>query len=263
MSSTVSVPEDRIRPLGAGEAALAALPFLLFGAASLAAHLDAFRTAPAGLTEWQALLIHPYLVFNWLALIGLFAGLLAGFPRWAFAYLAWAVYYLWWWWSGSIYGHPVNGWIAAPFLGVIALALLIRRSWQPLRGILSGLWLDWTLLSFALYVFYAAMFIIFDENHHPWLLLFIAAAALLAGLGAWGYFRIRGAVGRVLALLGGILACALLSMLSYATWDYRAYYNLPPSMDRANLAGVIFMAVLAVLMLGNGLLARWRLRRTA
>ena len=48
-----------------------------------------------------------------------------------------------------------------------------------------------------------------------------------------------------------------------ATWDYRAYFNLPESAQKVNLVGQIFFAILAVLMLGNALLACWRQTRHA
>ena len=88
---------DGVSPLSAAQAGLAALPFLAFGISSMASRLEFFHTTPASLPLWQILLIHPYLVFNWLILIGLGAGLLAGFPRWAYSFLGWALLFGWWW----------------------------------------------------------------------------------------------------------------------------------------------------------------------
>lgn len=52
------------------------------------------------------------------------------------------------------------------------------------------------------------------------------------------------------------------SRYHYATWDYRIYYGLPESAGRISLVRVIAAGFVALLMLANGLLARWRLRRS-
>jgi hypothetical protein len=143
------------------------------------------------------------------------------------------------------------------------IALLVRRSWQPLRTLLAGLWKDWTLLSLTLYILYGWTFMLSDENHHPYLLVFIAAATLAISLGAWGYFRSTSPMRRVLALVGGLFLAILLAVINNATWDYRAYYNLPESASSVSLVGLIFFVGLIIFMLGIGWLALRRRRRDA
>ena len=247
---------DAVRPLTAGEAALAALPFLLFGLSSIVAHLDFFRTGPASLPLWQVLLIDPYLVFNWLVLIGLGVGLLTSFPRWAVSYLGWALLFGWWWSGMRFYGYSIGWKIWLPLLAVILVPLLLRRSLQPLRRLFSGLWGDWTLLSFGLYILYAYVWMLSDENHNPYLLAFIAATALAVTLGAWGYFRAASPLRRVLSLLGGLLLASLLSLFSASSWDYRAYYGPPENSQNISLVSLVAFAILAVVMLATALLAR-------
>jgi hypothetical protein len=254
---------DRIRPLSAVQAGAAALPFLAFGIASMASKLELFHTYPANIPMWQILLIDPYLVFNWLILLGLGAGILAGFPRWAYSFLGWAIVFAWWWSDMRFYGYSLDWKIWLPLLGVFALTLLMRRSWQPVRALLAGIRMDWTLFSLSIYIFFGWGTLVFDENHHPYLLAFIAATALAFSSGAWGYFRSTAPLRRVLALVGGLFLATILSMITYATWDYRAYYNLPESTRNVNLFGLFFFAGLALLMLGNGWLAEWRRRRDA
>jgi hypothetical protein len=181
--------EDNIRPLTVAQAAIAVLPFLAFGLSNMWMNSSFYLNYPTGLPLWQTLLIHPDLVFNWLVLIGLGIGLLAGFPRWAFTYLGWAVLFGWWWSDMGFYGYHMGAEIWLPFLGIFLLALLIRRSWQPLRTLFTRLWGEWTLFSFSIYILYAHVSILYDENHHPYLLAFIGATALATALGAWGYFR--------------------------------------------------------------------------
>ena len=255
--------QDGIEPLSAVQAGIATLPFLVFGISSLVSKLEYFRVGPASLPLWLVLLITPYLIFNWATLIGLGAGLYLDFPRWAFSYLGWALLYVWWWSDMGFYGYHMDWKIWYPLLAVFVICLALRRSWQPLRSMFDGIWRDWTLLSLAIYILYAHVYMLFDENHHPYLLLLIAATTLALSAGAWAYFRSASPMRRVLWLMGGLLVAAGLSALSYATWDYRAYYGLPESTGRVNLIGIIFPAVLALILLANGLLARWRLRRRA
>jgi len=67
-----------------------------------------------------------------------------------------------------------------------------------------GLWQDWTLLSMVLFTLFSFTIILFDENHHPQLTVFIASATLFACLGAWGYFRLGSPILRTLALFGSL-----------------------------------------------------------
>jgi hypothetical protein len=163
----------------------------------------------------------------------------------------------------GFFGYQVGNLIWLPLLVVFAASLLLRRSWEPVRRLLAGLWADWTLLPFALYILFGWVYMVADENHHPYLLLFIAFTTLALSLGAWGYFRAGTPMRRVLALLGGLLLAVLLSTLNEATWDYRAYYGLPPGPQEVSLVGLVLFLILAFLMLGIGLLARWRLDRRA
>lgn len=261
--STSSNYQDGIQPLPARQALIAVLPFLAFGLSSLVSKLEYFHTGPASLPLWQVLLITPHIMFNWLLLIGLGIGIFLGFPRWAFSYLGWALLFAWWWSDMGFYGYSVGWKIWLPLLGVIIIALAIRRSWQPLRALFTGLWKEWTLLSLALYIFYSFVYMEYDENHHPYLLLFIAITTVVIGAGAYAYYRSASPLRRVLWLMGGIIGAAVLSATSYATWDFRTYYGLPEGAQRDSLIGIIFAVVLGAIMLVNGLLARWRMKRAA
>ncbi len=263
METTPSDLSTGVSPLSPFQAGLAALPFAAFGLACIAERLmpSPGIVAPLGLA--QVVVRSPYLWFGILCLIGLGVGLVKGFPRWTASYLAWSLLFCWWYSNGTTYGYRWDWkvWLALPL--VLLLAALLRRSWHPLRQMLVSLWQDWTLASFALFTFFASSFILFDENHHPLLLLFIGVSALAAAVGAGAYFRLRASIPRVLALAAGLLLLAVLSTWSYATWDYRAYYNLPAGGSQIELVSVYFALGLGVLMLANGLLVRWRSRRAA
>jgi hypothetical protein len=255
--------QNGILPLSPLQAAIAALPFLAFGVSSLASRLEVLHTYPASLPLWKVLVIDPFLAFNWIILVGLGICLFVGVPRWGYAYLGWALLFVWWWSSMRFYGYTLGWKIWLPLLAALLIPLAIRRSWQPMQALFVGMWKDWTLLSLGIYILYGFLYMIFDENHSPYLLAFIAVTTLALSAGAWGYFRARVPMRKILALLGGLLAATALSMLSESTWDYRTYYNLPENAGNVNLVGLIAAVILVLLMLGNGLLARWWLKRGA
>jgi hypothetical protein len=252
---------DGIPPLSLAHASLAVLPFLLFGLSSFVSKLDIIPIDPFSTPLAQILILNPFLLFNWLILVGLGISLFLDFPRWGYAYLGWAILFAWWWQGMGFYGYFLGGLMWLLPLGFVVIALLVRRSIQPLRALLRGLWQDLTLLAFALYILYSFVFMLYDENHNPYLLILITATTLAMSLGAWGYFRANSPLRRVLALIGGLLLATIISIIDNATWDFSAYYGLPEGSQNANLVGIIFFAILALLMVGLGLLAYWRHER--
>lgn len=251
---------DGTVPLPPLQAALAVLPFLLFGISSIAVKMESVHISPP--PSWQALLIYPQFIFNWLVLLGLAAGIIAGFPRWAFSYLGWALLLACFWTNMTFFGQRLSGQAWLLLAAVVLVSLLIRRSLQPVRAILNSLWRDLTLLPFGIYILYAALYITADENHHPYLLLFIAASTLAACLGAWGFFRSASPLRRVLALMGGLALVVFLDIWNSLTWDFAAYYNLPQGSPwEGILVGAVFLLISSVLYLGLAWLTQWRNRR--
>ena len=249
-----------LAPLPSGQASLAVLPFLLYGLAAMLQQVWHPAVSATPPPVWELFLKMPYLWFGMVCLVGLLIGLLKGFPRWAQAYLGWTLYFCWWWSNMSTYTYRWDAKVWLAPLGVLLLAVLLRRSLRPVRELLSSLWQDWTLPSFALYIFYCGVSILFDENHHPLLLLFMAAVTLVGAAGAWAYFRLRFAFPRVFTLGGALLAMALLQIWSYGTWDFHAYYHLGPGPKYDWGTLWISLAVVAVMLVPA--LAAWlRVRR--
>ena len=192
-------------------------------------------------------------------LIGLGVGVLAGFPRWAYSYLSWALILAWWLSDMGIYGVYIldnRMWLLP--LGVFVLALLVRRSLAPLHAVLAGLWSEWTLLSLGIYSFFAWFGVMYDENHHPYLLVFIIASTLAVCTGSWFYFRKTAAIQRVLSLVTGLIALMVIVGINNATWDLRAYYNLPESAYDIIPIGMAFFALILGLMYLTGYLSQKR-----
>jgi hypothetical protein len=248
MNANLEIQRDGIEPLSPLQTGVAVLPFLLFGILSMLSKTSLIPTQ----------FFNPFQLFYWIVLTGLGIGLLAGFPRWTYAYLGWSLIFIVWWSGFTIYGYSIGN---LPLLGVFLFTLLIRRSWLPLRSMPVGLWRDWTLLSLAIYVLYGFVFMLYDSNHHPYLLAFMAFTTLAISLGAFGYFHAVSPLRRVLALSAGLLVAAVFSGISEATWDFASYSGLPSSTAGYNYFALAFSAGLGLVMLGNGLLARWRLSR--
>jgi hypothetical protein len=234
------------------QALLGVLPFMAYGLVSISIH---FGNSLPRLPIW----LHPFLLFIALVLIGLGAGVLAGFPRWAYSYLSWALILAWWLSDMGIYGvYRLDNRMWLLPLGVFILALLVRRSMAPLHALLAGLWSDWTLLSLGIYSFVAWLGVMNDENHHPYLLVFIIASTLAVCAGVWFYFRQTAAIQRVLSLITGLIAMMVIVGINSATWDWRAYYNLPESAYDISPMGVAFIALILALMYLTGYLSQKR-----
>jgi hypothetical protein len=260
MRTNVIDRSDGIPPLTPAHAGLAVLPFLLFGLSSLVDRQNIFPYYP-GVPLYQLLITNPFLVFNWLILVGLGISLFLGFPRWGYSYLGWAILFGWWWQGLRFSGYELGWSVWLLLLGVVLIALLVRRSIQPLRNLFNGLWQDWTMLAFAIYILYSFVYMLYDSNHNPYLLILITASTLAVSLGAWAYFRANSPLRRVLSLIEGLLLATIVSIIDNATWDFSAYYGLPEGAGNANLVGIIFFVVLALMMGGIGLLAYWRAQR--
>lgn len=264
METTGSDLRGGIPPLSSGQTRLAVLPFLLYGLAAMLAQVWHPAVSAFPPPVWELFLKITYLWFAVFCLIGLLIGLLKGFPRWAQAYLGWMLYFCWWWSNMSTYTYRWDAKVWLAPLGVLLLAILLRRSLKPVRDVLLSLWQDWTLPSLALFIFYCGVSILFDENHHPLLLLFMAAVTLAGAAGAWAYFRLRFAFPRVFSLGGALLAMALLQIWCYGTWDFHAYYNLGPGpkYDWGTLwITLMWAGVLLVPALAAWLRARRKIRR--
>jgi len=243
MNNTIS---NKINPTSSFQAFLGVLPFLAYGLVSMWFH---YGNSIPRLPIW----LHPFLLFDAFVLIGLGAGVLAGFPRWAYSYLGWALILAWWLSDMGIYGvYRLDNRMWLLPLGVFILALLMRRTMAPLHTLLAGLRNDWTLLALGIYIFFAWLGVMYDENHHHYLLFFIIASTLVVSIGAWFYFRQTAAIQRVLSLVIGLVALIVIGGVNSATWDWRSYYNLSESANEISPIGLAFFVLILALMLLTG-----------
>jgi len=219
--------------IGAGkrhwDAFLGILPFLLAGVLFMVIRFDLpFHIG------------YPVAAFLIICLIGLWIGMLRGFPRWTFSFMGWSVVMSYWstgmpLFTFNAFYDPnampdlmgLRAWI--PLLIVLGLGSWMGRSTKPLKKLASAIWYDWTLLSLSIYSFAAFILLIYDENHHPYLLAFIAAGTFAICIAVWIFMQSDVSWKQVLSLVTGFVIALIVSNISYATWDYATYYNLPPA----------------------------------
>lgn len=247
-------------PTSRRAALLGALPFLAYGLASMLGKLTFDRIHPA---------IYIWIGLYGFILIGLLIGWVKGFPRWSYAYLGWALVLAWMWsnyntpgWKIMGYTLPFSvpwGWLLLDLVVLIALAW--TRSLRPLKQFFVGIWNDWTRLSFILFVFPAWFACMYDENHSPYLLLFMLGSTLAITSAAYMYARKSNGLLRILTLLTGTLVALAFNWICDSTWDFAAYYHLPPSHDPWYMAifrWSIALALIALFLLGPALLSLLR-----
>ena len=236
----MSKKNEYIFPSTRWQAFIGTLPFLAFGIVSMIGKMD--LSYPPRFTYY-------HLAFYGLALIGFLIGWIREFPLWSFSYLGWSLVFAWWWTGISIHGTNWGYRVWLPFGIMVLLALLLTRSLRPIKKFLQDIWHDWTRLSLAMFALGSWMFLIFDENHPPYLLLFILATTVAASAGAWFFLRSASLLGRVLSIITSFIGVAVITGISYATWDWRAYYGLPPSDQVLNNLGLAPIGVLLWLLI--------------
>ena len=186
-------------------ALLATLPFVLFGLISMLTEL-ALPVSSGNV----------YLLFSIAVMFGLLIGIATNFPIWTYSYLGWAVVFAFMW---------SMSWLM--LLVAIGIGLLLARSFRPLRQCIHGIGEDWTILSFMMYAFVAFTLLIYDEDHHPYLAVFMLGSTLVISLGAWFYLRNTVIWKKLVSLFLGFVFAYIISYISYVTWDWAAYNGFP------------------------------------
>ena len=236
----MSTQNEHISPSTRWQALIGVLPFLAFGIVFMIGKMD---------QVYDPRVIYTYLAFYILALSGLLIGWIRGFPLWSYGYLGWSLVFAWIWSNVTINGTywGYQSWML--FWIVVLIALLWTRSLSPIKKIFRDIWNDWTRLTFVMYAFAAFVALIYDENHHPYLLLFMAVATLIVTAGAWFFLRSSNMIGRILSIVVSFIAASVPMGISYLTWDWRAYYGLPTSETWYGNLGVAPIGILFWLLI--------------
>jgi hypothetical protein len=209
-----------VRSSDSWPAALAtALPFLVCG---LTMVLERIVTPDMyGRTGLPPAPLLVQLIGYLILLVGLGAGWVKGFPRWAYGYISLAYVAMLWWMdlaapqlqslgvSISNDWHERLGWRALIPVGLMAVTALVwTRSLHPLRQLVTGVWEDWTRLSLVLYGFFVWLMLVIgsDSFHHPLLNVSMLVSTCILALGAGAYARVGGTWRGVAVLLLALFA---------------------------------------------------------
>jgi len=230
------------------EGLLGMAPFLIFG-------LSVF---PYGLwfgwvTFW------PRTVGYLLLLLGFGVGWVKGFPRWSYPYVAIVLMYTLWWTDvatpgltllnhtfrrGELWG--LRAWI--PFSAMAAICLLLTRSLRPLLRFFTGVWRDWTRLSFGLYgLMPLLVWVSFDEVNRSYQFPYLVVSMVLLAGGALAYMRGGRAQERVFALLAGLGLAWTVTTIGVATyWHGRQDFWMREPGNGYQMAGTMLIALVVL-----------------
>ena len=171
---------------------------------------------------------------GYLMVLGLLLkGWLAGFPRWIYPYLSYAIIFPLYLSSAStpglelfglpLWGKEMWGWRAFVPLELIAMLALIfsRPPWGNLLRLVRNIWEDWTLAAFCLFgLMPLVVFFSLDEVEHSFSFWPQITGALLISLGAFLYMRLVRPGLRFLALLASsFFAVAVMSGSADYYWQ--------------------------------------------
>ena len=178
----------------------------------------------------------------WVAVL---AAWVRGFPRWSFSYWGFTLLIVLYLsnFSGTIFGYDFTGswWVWVPVVIIPVIVLIWRRSLQPLYQLLSALWQDWTLLSFAFYGTLPLFLLLAYEEVDNTMLMRLVSFLILAA-GAVVYMRSAKIWQRFASLLAGFSltwAVALIYLAIYwngrlvplngviTTWRTPINWNIP------------------------------------
>ncbi len=204
-------------------------PFLIIGLATI---IIEWPTDVISLPVWSSylgggLFLGGYLVLS----VGLGVGWVQGFPRWSYPYAGYVLIFARYMMHVAtpglrIFGHTFQrnelwGWRSwIPFLVVAVIALAITRSLRPLFRLVTGVWKDWTRLSFGLYgMMPLAVPIALDEVDNSYQLPYMLLLTLILVEGALAYMRSTRTWQRALALLVGTAsAVAVMAVGTVVYW---------------------------------------------
>ncbi len=233
------------------EAFLNVLPFAVFGVVCMIGKIR---------VPWIG--IYVSLTFYFFVLLGLLIGLVKGAPRWTYSYLGWSLVFAWHWsnmntYGLKIFGFQINHWswqMWPPFFVATGIALLWTRSLHPLRQLVRGIWQDWTLASLMMYTFVAFTGLIYDENHHPLLFLFMTLSTITISIAAWIYLSSTDIKKNFVSLLAGFVLALSITWICNSTWDWYTFYGLPRP---AAVAWYVTIFRSSIMVLFWGLILFW------
>jgi hypothetical protein len=189
-----------------------------------------------------------------LPVTGYAIGWIKGFPRWSYPYVGVSLI------GGlslmnastpglSFFGYDVFGrepwgwrsWI--PLLIATAIALIVSRSFRPVKKFFANGWADWTLFTFGMLGWVPWFFdISFDDIDIHYSRYFIISLNIITVLAAYAYMRSSKIWQRVLALVVGIMIPVVVASIGSSL-----YWSENGWVDIAGVTKISFYVVLVML----------------
>lgn len=198
----VSTQDEFISPSTKWQAFIGALPFWAFLVSSIITKFDHILIIRSLDVE---------MVVYCLSLVGLLIGWIHGFPLWSYSYLGWSLVLAWSNTNFSINGIHWGYQVWIPFGFIMSTAILWTRSHAPIKNLLRDIWNDWTRLMLIMYAMNAWVFMLFDENHNSYLLLYMLASTIAVSSGVWFFMRSSTLKSRICSIAGSYFAAAIVS----------------------------------------------------
>jgi hypothetical protein len=207
-----------------------------------------------GWIDWTSSLGDFLFTMNFLLpVIGFGIGWVKGFPRWSYPYVGASLIAGLFLMNASTpgrsffgyetFGRELWGWRSWIPLGLATLvALIVSRSFNPLKKFFTNGWEDWTLFTFCMFGWLPELVeISFDEIDNHYTLYFIISLNILIVLAAYAYMRSSSIWQRVLALTIGIVVPVVVASIgSTLYWLENGW------VDPAGVAKISFYVVLVM-----------------
>jgi len=166
-------------------------------------------------------------------------GWIKGFPRWSYPYVGVSLIHSLSLMNAStpglsffgyeIFGREHWGWRSWVPLGIaIIIALIISRSFRPVKKFFTNGWADWTLFTFGMLGWVLWFFdVSFDDIDNQYSRYFIISLNIITVLAAYAYMRSSNTWQRGLSLaIGIVIPVAVASIGSSIYWLENGWGNL-------------------------------------
>ncbi|MGD8403999.1 MAG: hypothetical protein PVJ21_10080 [Anaerolineales bacterium] len=164
-------------------------------------------------------------------LFAMLTGWVKNFSRWVFPYWGFILLITLYMrdFSGTIAGYWVDGswWVWTPVIAIAIFGTLWARSLKPVYSLITSVWKDWTLLSFAFYGALPLLFLFaYDEVHGtPFEYVIQSTAMLILAVGTAIYMRTDNIWHRFASLVGGYTLSWLVVMIHLSFyWNGRQLF---------------------------------------
>jgi len=188
-----------------------------------------------------------------LPVTGYCVGWIKGFPRWSYPYVGVSLLISLYRMNAStpgisffgyeVFGRELWGWRSwIPLLIATVVALIISRSFRPVKRFFTNGWDDWTLFTFCMFgCMPMLVFLGFDEIDNLYTIYFTIGLNAVMILSAYVYMRGTRMWQRALALgVGIVIPVVVASLGSTLYWLENGWVSIP-GMIKASFSVVIVM----------------------